>query len=261
MSAPRPESVTRLTDIVVDKVLSRLATSGSSLADDFVTRVNQALGSPVEITPNTPASSVLNVGVSTYTLPSGARIGIYGDSSLLALSVGTIDFASGTISTGSNASFSLPNPAAGQYLRALIHFSKDLLALSVTFGTPDASLAAAGYPPALAGYSPLVLLELHSTAGGIGSFDAIAAGNIIYLVGSLSSAKGPVLEQQTVSGSPQTLFTLTTIVAPANRLKLKVSVNGVEQFYPEDFSVPSNTTVSFTNAQPINAEVSFEVLN
>lgn len=258
---PRPETVTRLTDIVVDSAQARLGTTGTNLADDFVSRVNQALGIPIEITPQASADSTVNVGTASYTLPSGIRVGIYDGSSLLTLAAGVISFTAGTISTGSNATFSLPNLAAGQYVRALIAFRKDLLALAVTFGSPNSSIASSGMPTPGDGYSPVAILELHSTLGGPGAFDAIAASNIVYILNSLQSRGSPKLEQQTVTGSAQSLFTLATISIPENRLKLRVSVNGVRQFYPEDFGIPTDNQVSFTNAQPVNAEVSFEISN
>ena len=52
MVAPRQETLARLTDIVADKVLARLGTSGTGLADDLADRLQ------VQVLPIRPGERV-----------------------------------------------------------------------------------------------------------------------------------------------------------------------------------------------------------
>lgn len=256
--APRNESLARLTDIVVDKILDRLGTSGVGLADDFVQRVNQALGQPLEVKAQSPASSSVTIGATEYTLPSGARLGLLNENTQLQVSAGTISFSLGTISTGTNSSFTLINIPTGQYARALIQFKADSSAINVTYGSPASSLISATYPSVLDGYLPVCLVELHSSVGGTGVVDVITQSNLVYLLGS-PRIPAPKQESQTVTASSQTLFTLSTITIPQNRLRLKVWQNGLQLFYTTHFSVPADNQVILVEAAPKNAVMTFEI--
>lgn len=266
MVAPRQETLARLTDIVADKVLARLGTSGTGLADDLADRLHQALGFKLEVYPLTAAS--LNVGPAVYTRPDGTRSALLRDGAISSLAAGTIDFASGAISTGSNATFaaSRPNMVAGNYVRALVQYNPGTNAVNVSFGSQNASLAASGVPAVLDNYIPLCVVELHSTAGGIGSFDAITRSMLVYIQDGSSatggsSGRGPERESQTVVAATQAVFTLASVTIPQNRDRLRVEVNGVRSYRTTDFTVDSDTQVTFLEAVPTNADVSFEVLD
>lgn len=260
MAAPRNETLIRTTDIVVDKLLDRLGTDGVSLGDDFADKINQALGSPVEVKPQSPTSKILTVGPAIYTLPDGQRAAILDDGVMPALASGTINFGTGVISTGANGSFSLPNTPAGNFVRALIQYKVDENKLNVTFGTANAVLASTGVPALLDDYAPVCLLELHSTGGGIGVFDNIGRSAMIKIYGGFKSGKGPVSETQDVTGSPKTVFTLTTITIPKNRKRLFVLENGIKLDVLDDYTIDSDTQVTKSVAAPVNARVTFIVI-
>ena len=61
MTAPRPETYVRLTDIVADLVLSRLGNSGTDLMDDLLTKLHQRLAVPGEMTV-TGTNKIVSIG-------------------------------------------------------------------------------------------------------------------------------------------------------------------------------------------------------
>lgn len=263
MTSPRNETLNRLTDIVADKVFRRLGTSGTGLADDWADRIEAALGFLLEVTPQTTPSTLLSIGAAVYTRPDGTRSALLKDSTIPALAAGTINFATGAISTGTVSTFaaSLPNMTAGNYVRALIQYNPGLNAVNVSFGTQNAVLAATGVPSILDNYIPLCVVELHSTTGGIGFFDAIAATALVYIQEGALSTRGPEIEHQTVAIPTQTVFTLASVTIPQNRDRLRVEINGQRYYRTADFTVDSDTQVTFLEGVPENAVVSFEVLD
>lgn len=263
MPAPRNETLARLTDVVVDAAYSRLANSGTDLLNDALQRIHQHLGVPLEVTANSTPNSVLNIGPGIYSLPDNRRIGVYADGVQPSLASGTINFASGAISTGSVSSFASARPTmtAGNFVRALIQYEIDSNAVDVTFGSQNAVLASTSIPTLKTGFVPVCLVELKSTAGGVGVWDAIQSSAIIQLLDFSAGGgevAGPTEEIQVVV-SPQSVFTLTTIVVPANRRKLLVYTNGIKETLTTDYSVTSDTQVTFVEPRPANAEITFRI--
>lgn len=255
MAAPRQETFVRTTDVVVDRVASRLGNTGTDDLEDFVDRLNTAFRVPVEVRASSPASTILQVGLGKPDLPDGTRLGTLKDGVVPALAAGTINLAAGTISTGANGSFTPPTMTALNYVLALVQYRPDSNALDVTFGTQAVSLAGAGVPALKGGYAPVALLELHSTAGGPGSFDSVSQNDIIWLWPGWSQ-NGPYQQSFTVV-SPQTVFNLTTFAVPANRKRLRVDVNGQVLRETDDYAVTTDSQVTFVEAQPANAVVTF----
>lgn len=254
MTAPRNETFVRTTDIVADVVASRLGNTGTDDLKDLVNRINTALRVPVEVRAQTPASTTLQVGAGIITLPDGTREALLRDGVTPSLAIGTIALAAGTISTGSNGSFTPPTMIAGNYVRALVQYRPDSNALDVTFGTQAISLAASGVPALKAGYDPVAIVELHSTSGGVGDFDVVSQNDLIWL--HARSSNGPYSQTFTVV-APQTVFNLTVFAVPANRKRLRAVVNGVGMVEGDDYTVTSDTQVTFAEAQPANAVVTF----
>jgi hypothetical protein len=89
-------------------------------------------------------------------------------------------------------------------------------------------------------------------------FDDIFRSNIRVIKDTLDPDAAPVRELQEVTGSPQSVFTLTAITIPTNRDRLFVYVNGVRQ--TDQYVVNSDTEVQFATAIPVTAKVLFEVV-
>lgn len=262
MPTPRPETLIRPNDIVADKNLGRLGNSGSGLFDDLLDRLNAALGGPIEVLPDTAPSRKVIVGIGQYVLPTGERVAYYGDGEVSDLVSGYVDFENGTIGTGSVSGFALPTMIAGEYVKAVIQYELDSESVDVTFGNPNSSLSLATVPNVKDGFDGVCLIELHSPTGGVGDWDVIAHANMVKLwsVGGKSGgAAAPREESQTVSGGPQSVFNLSSLVVPANRKKLQVFVNGVRQVDAVHYNVTSDTQVTFVVAKPDFAEVSFRI--
>lgn len=270
MPAPRPETNVRLTDIVGDKVLPRLGNTGNELLADTLTLLHQHLGIPIEITCNEPPNTSLVVGPGMYILPDGSRVAFMGDGYMSSnLLLGAINFALGTITSGANASFSLPTMTAGNFVKALIQYAVDTNKINVIFGSQAITQAGAGLPDVKPGFSAICLVELHSTSGGVGSWDSITKVNLVKVidVGGFSGGGGggggvsadPQDELFTVTGSPASVFNLATFSIPQNRKKLSTFINGVRQVDALHYNVTSDTQVTFTVSIPVNAEVLFRV--
>lgn len=255
MSAPRPETVVRLTDMVGDKVLARLGNVGTELADDLVSRFHQALGFPVEVSASSVPNTVLNVGVGVYTMPNGLRLGIMEGNQLPSLAAGTMSFTTGVITTGANGSFTLPSITASHYVRACIQYNPGNNSLNVTFGTSNAVLASTGVPAVLPGYRPLYIVELQSL-GGVGNFNPIANTALIKLV---DGSRGQKRSEYQLVASPTTVFTLTQITIPPDRTKFRVLWNGVELYDTYHYTVNSDTSLTTVDTIPANAEMLFVV--
>ena len=259
MPAPINPTAARLTDNVVDKVLSRLGNDGVSMGDDFVTRLDQALGLPIELTAQSPATTALNVGASVYTMPNGVRVAVVDDGVFSALAAGVVDFQAGTISTGTNATFTTPTIPANNWVRALVQYKPDTNALNVTYGTMDPSVTNCSIPALLDDYQPVYLIEIQANGLGTG-IQPIANANIVKIAGGFKSQNGPAIEVQNVASSPKTVFTLTTIVIPRNRSRLLVLQNGILMTAADDYAVTSDTVVTMTNPVPVNGRVTFLVI-
>lgn len=262
MPAPRQETLIRPTDVVADVAQDRLGNSGLGLFDDLISRLNQAFGLPLEVNPASTPNSTLIVGAAQYLLPDGQRQTIYSDGAVASLVSGVIDFTTGLISGGSVSGFALPSLSAGQYVKALVEYEVDSDSLNVTFGVPNASLSAASTPAADTGYVAVALAELHSTIGGTGVFDPITRSQLIKLLdfsGGSGEVAGPREESQTVVGSPASVFNLVSLQIPANRLKAKVEVNGVAQENGVEYTVTSDTQITFAVSQPEFAKIKVRV--
>lgn len=262
MAAPRQETFVRTTDVVVDRVASRLGNTGTDDLKDFVDRVNTALRVQVEIRAQSPTSTTLQVGALAAvasSFPDGTRTGVLRDGVTPSLAAGTIALAAGTISTGSNGSFTPPTMTAGNYVRALVQYRPDLNALDVTFGTQAVSIAGTGVPALKGGHEPVAVVELHSTGGGLGVFDAVSQNDIIWLLPGWSE-NGPYFQSTAVTPTPATVFNLTAFAVPTNRKRLRVAVNGVAMVEGDDYTVTSDTVITFAESQPVNAVVTFTLL-
>lgn len=261
MTAAREETFVRITDILSDKVIDRFGNDGVSDMDNLTNRIANCFTMPVEIYPNNPANTSVNYTAGEFTLPDGVRIASLIDGFLTSqLTAGVISFSAGTVSSGATPTFSLPTMVAGNWVRALVQYKVDTNSLTVTFGTQNSVLGSTGIPAVLQGYNAFCLLELFSSAGGVGSFSAITRSRLIRIVSPMASDKGPVTELQTVTVTPQTVFTLTTITIPKNRSRLLVFVNGILQRLGTHYSVTSDTQVTMSFSVPVNGEVVFVVL-
>lgn len=249
---------TRPTDILADEILARLGNSGVALFSDLLARINQALGKPVEVRAQNPASTSVNIGVGAYTLPDMERIEYYEFAKVSELASGVIDYAAGTISTGGVSGFVLPTMTAGYYIKSLISYDVFTNSISVVFGAEASSVSGATVPFTPGGYQPKYMVELHSAAGGIGSWSNIGQDDIIRLI-SEDFPISPIMESQSVGGAPQSIFNLTTITIPADRNRLFIYINGVK--CDINYTVTSDTQVTFATAIPANTrKVEFVVI-
>jgi hypothetical protein len=257
--AVRPETNARLTDVLGDRILSRLGNLGNELLSDLLDKFHSALGVPFETTPSTTPDSNLHVSAGVYTLPDQRRLAPMRGGTIPSISAADIDFQLGSISTGAILTFVLPNMMAGNYIKALIQYSYGTNAFDVTFGSQNVSLSGAGTPIINVDFEPVCLVELHSTVGGVGSFDVIGKTNLILVMDSMDYEPAPIEETHTVVVD-QDVFTLTTIKIPSSRSRLMVFINGVYQILGTHYNVTSDTVVTFTSPVFVNAEVLFRVV-
>jgi|GEM_PF-6258219 len=257
MAAPRQETFVRTTDIVADRAASRLGNSGTDDLKDLIDRINTAFRTPIEVRAQSPNTTIVDVSRVTRDLPDGTRMGMMRDGVIAPIGDGTIDFSTGSVTSGSVASFTVPTMTAGFYVRALIQYNASQNILTATFGTEDAALASTGAPAMLTGYQPISLVELHSTTGGLGAFDVISQADLIRLEPGFSDP-GPSVQSFTVV-APQDVFVLTQFKIPANRDRLMVTVNGQVMVRGDDYSV-TDDTATFVEQQPENAVVTFKLI-
>ena len=255
----RPETNARLTDILGDRILSRLGNLGNELLSDLLDKFHSALGVPFETTPSATPDTTLHVSAGVYTLPDQRRLAPMRGGTIPSISAADINFQLGSISTGTNLTFALPNMVATRYVKALIQYSYGKNAFDVTFGSQNASLSGAGTPIINVDFEPVCLVELHSTAGGVGSWDPIGKSNLVLVMDSMDYEPSPIEETHTVVVD-QDVFTLTTINIPSSRSRLMVFINGVYQILGTHYTVTSDTVVTFTTPVFINAEVLFRVV-
>lgn len=249
---------TRLSDVLVEDELSRFGNDGASLLKEFFGRLNSLFGFPLEIVPQNPASDVLEIGPGMYELPDGQRASWYDDAAVSEGVSGLIDFGAGTISVGGVSGFSMPTMTAGYYVKALVQYAIKEHEIDVTFGSEGATLLAATVPQLKDRFEPVYMVELHSPGGGVGNWDSITKQSLVK-IWKVRGSKAPKNELQTVTGSPQTVFTLTQITIPSNRNRLFVMVNGVGAQSTE-YTVTGDQEVTFMSAKPIGAEVRFIVV-
>lgn len=257
------ETNLRSTDVLADVETLRIGIegSGSEFLKEALQNINQALGSPFEISPTYPAeSNTLNYKSAEFTLPDGRKLVAMKNGVIPSILDGSITFDlpsnTGTITSGTNLSFSIPALVDDDFVNALIQFSFGRNAMQVTFGTPqNGSPTGLDIPETLLDYEPLALVTLHVTGT---QFDDIFRSNIKVIKDTLDPDADPARELQTVSGSAQSVFTLTTITIPSNRDRLFVYVNGVRQ--TDEYVVNSDTEVQFATAIPVTAQVLFEVM-
>lgn len=258
MPLPNANTYIRPTDILADEVFSRLGNDGSGSFADLLSRIHQILGMPVEVKARQPNSRIIDVGTGVYTLPNSQRVMLYEYDSSSELVSGSIDFANGLISVGSVPSFSLPTMVAGNYIKALVSYDVKGTSFDVSFGSQAVSLGACTKPYVPRSFTPVTLVELHSTGGGVGVWDTIGDDDLVQLICN-DFPVAPTSEVQSVGGSPQTVFNLITVVIPKDRGRLLILVNGVR--YDKSYTVTSDTQVVFDNAIPANTlQVEFLVL-
>lgn len=253
------ETNTRPTDMVADKPYSRLGNTGGELLDDLLDRIHQYLGAPLQIDANNPVAPKVVYEAGVYTLPDGRRMASYRGGKLPQITSGEIDFDAGTISSGTVLSFTPPTMVLNNYVRALVSFSLGKNAISVTFGSQDSVLANASVPTPVKGYQPVAIVELLAQAAGsgAGTFNNVQKTDIVSIFGASDS--DPIEEVQVVSGSPASVFTLTTIAIPTDRMRLDVYVNGIKYIQGTHYTVTNDTTVTFDENVSVNAEVVFRV--
>jgi len=258
MPGSSPYTYNRPTDILADEILARLGNDGTSLLKDLLNRLHQAFGFPVEIRAQDPASKQVNVGVGIYTMPDGQRVILYEEGEVSDLASGVIDFEAGEITAGSVSGFSLPSMTAGYYIRSLVSYDAIDNAFDVTFGDEASSLDVAEFPKPTGRYEPLYSVELYSPTSGVGNWDNIEQTDIIRVM-NIGHTISPQEEVQTVSGSPQSIFTLTTIEIPNDRNRLFVQWNGVGKKNTA-YTVTGDTEVTFSPAVPVGVEVRFIIV-
>jgi len=258
MPGDSPFTYMRPTDILADEIVSRLGNDGVSLFKDLLERLDQVLGVPLEVTPNEPPNTSLNVGSGIYTSPDQTRMAFYHDGDLSDLTSGVIDFAAGTISVGSVSGFSLPSMTSNYYIKALIQYEIDSDSLDVTFGNEASSQLAATIPALKVGFEPIYVVELYSPNGGVGDWGQIAKLQLIKLFVRMGG-KGPTVETQTVIGAPRKVFDLVNILIPANRNKLKVKQNGVDRYNTIHYNVNSDTRITFIKDVADGAQMKFSI--
>lgn len=248
------QTVVRTTDIAVETVSQRIGNSGVAALDDFINKLDQKLGTPVELAVQGQPSLILSYTAANYSLPDGRRLSPFSPSTMPSLTAGTINFSAGTISSGTVSSFTIPSLTNNFFVKALIQYNIVLNALNVTFGTQAASQSAAGVPALISEYVPVGILEL--SINGSGAFNTVTSSNLVVLK-SDSVSTAPVTEEQTSVG--QTVFTLTQIEIPDNRDKVVVYVNGLKQRRgaSKDYVVTDDTTVTFNSTVLEDAVVEF----
>lgn len=255
------ETNVRPTDVAADKPYSRLGNTGDALLDDLLDRIHQALGRPLEVDADNPVSPRVTFQAGIYTLPNGRRVTSYRNGNLPAITNGIIDFDNGTISAGTNPTFTPPSMTLGNWIRALVQYSFGKNAIQVTFGTQNANVNLCSVPSAIIDYEPIAICELYALANGSGpgTFDNIQKTGIITILDSLDFDSEPQEEVQTVAVASQTVFTLSSITIPSHRMRLDVFVNGIKQIQGTHYIVNSDIEVGFIDPIPQNAEVTFRV--
>lgn len=255
----RPETNVRLTDILGDKILDRLGNAGNELLADLLDKFHSALGMPFEVTPNDPGNYQLNIAGAIYTLPDGKRIAPMRNGAVPQVGSTVIDYSTGTISNGTNPTFTIPSMITGNYIKSLVQYNYDLNAFNVTFGTQNIALSGCGNPVVSINFDPICLVEMHSVSGGISQFEPILKQNLVVIVDSMDFEQEPIEETYNTI-SPQDVFNLTTIIIPKQRKRLMVFVNGVYQILGTHYNVTNDTRVTFTQQILSDAEVLFRVV-
>lgn len=254
----RPETNARLTDILGDKILDRLGNNGGELLAEMLEKFHNALGTPFEVTPNNPGDKIIKISGSVYTLPDGRRMAPMKNGTIPQLNSSQIHFGAGTISAGTNPTFTLPPLTLNHYVKSLVQYNYDLNAFDVTFGNENAALSGCGFPAVKINFEPICLLEMHSPSGGIGDFDPIVKQNLIVITDSTDFEPEPIEEIQ-ITITSQSIFNLVTLIIPKQRKRLMIFVNGVYQILGTHYNVTSDTQVTFTSPIPSNAEILFRV--
>jgi len=255
----RPETNVRLTDILGDKILDRLGNVGNELLVELLEKFHSALGMPFEVNPSNPGDSRINISGAIYTLPDQKRLATMKNGIIPQIGSTIINFSLGTISSGSNPTFLLPNLTPDYFIKALVQYSYDLNAFDVTFGDEGLTIFDATHPIVKANFDPICLIEMHSTLGGIGSFDPIFKQHLIVIVDSMDFESEPAEEIQTTITN-QNIFILSNFVIPKQRKRLMVFVNGVYQILGTHYNVTSDSVVTFTQFIQANAEVLFRIV-
>jgi len=256
-------TVARETDVAIETALARLGNSGSSLLNDLVSRLNTALGFPIEVTPNAPATTSLNYSAGEFTLPTGQRLTGLSYGKTLSLTAGVIDFALGTVSTGTLPTFSLPTMTVNFFIKALIQYNADTNELTVVFGAENSLQSGATVPSVSLGYSPLYLVELQSPNGGPGDWNAIGHSNIVRVYPSLGVAgvgTTPTIGTFDVA-APTTIFA-TPAPIPSSQDRMEVFYNGVLMMRggSYDYTVTGGSQITFNYSIPANSKIKIKII-
>lgn len=178
MTAPRPETYVRLTDIVADLVLSRLGNSGTDLMDDLLTKLHQRLAVPGEMTV-TGTNKIVSIGNTVVDIgPSGKKASLPQLNGIdLGNRNGTFNFGTG-VGSGDVQNATLPSMTASYYVKAGFEVRENGNII-VVFGNEGVSASAATAPAFSENAIRLgyVLLQDDGT-GGTGNFANITYSTV-----------------------------------------------------------------------------------
>jgi len=255
------ETNVRSTDVLADVAIERIGIegSGSEFLKEALQKINTQFGFPFEVYPTSPAESLtVNYNSASYELADGRKLVGMKDGVIPSILPGSITFDlpsnTGSITSGTNLSFTIPAVPSTNFIKALVQFSFGRNALTVTFGTPDPVLGSASIPNTLLDYEPIALIDLYADGT---QFTNIFRSQISIIKDTLDPDPAPTRELQEVTGSPKTVFT-TVLKIPTNRSRLFVFVNGVRQ--TDEYAVNTDHEVQFGSAIPVTAKVLFEVI-
>lgn len=255
-------TVIRETDVAIETSSDRLGTSGSNFLNDFTSRVHNAFGFPLELKQRNPAGSILDYSGGYYTLPNGQRVSGLFNKQDAVINDGYIDFQTGTISTGNNMSFSLPTMTAGNWIKAIVEYSAETISLNVVFGTQSSWLFTASIPQVSYNYSPLYLLELKSTAGGVGNWDPITNSSIIKITPFIPSPKkeGVKIIEIFDTTAPETVF-ITATQFPFDEKRISVFYNGIKMVngFSDDYIISGTNQITFNYTIPASSRIVIEL--
>jgi hypothetical protein len=178
MTAPRPETYVRLTDIVADLVLSRLGNTGTDLMDDLLTKLHSRLAIPGELTV-TGSNKVVSVGSTVVDIgPSGKKLSLPQLNGIdLGNRSGTMNFGTG-VGTGDVQTVSLPTMTASYFIKAGFEVRENGN-IVVVFGVEGVSASAATAPAFSENATRLgyVILQDDGT-GGTGNYSNVTYSSV-----------------------------------------------------------------------------------
>jgi len=179
MTAPRPETLNRLTDIVFDKVMTVLRTTGNELFNDYADRLDKELNQPLRLRATIPETSELVVESNRLMAGDGGTNTIPPiDDVLNNYPITTIDFSGGAIVGGTVTNegnvFSLPTVTPGEFIRMVAVYQSANNAVDVLFSDAEAVSGDLDNPGSLFSSLdglPIGYLDLEST--GVSAFKTV----------------------------------------------------------------------------------------